>query len=63
MLEANDSESTIRVVIQAKDGKVLDGFSSDNRATVFQYKPRQAYAKAKGGTGTGVRICGTLLDK
>ena len=62
MLEANDSESTIRVLIRDKDGKVLDGFSSDNRATVFRYRPRQNYARARGVAGKGVRICGTLLD-
>ena len=62
MLEANDSESTIRVLIRDKDGKVLDGFSSDNRATVFRYRPRQNYARATGVAGKGVRICGTLLD-
>jgi len=68
MLDARDTESTIRVLIRDKDGKVLDAFSSDNRAELFGYKARPAHAKprqtyaAKGGSGNGFRICGTLLD-
>ena len=48
MLEANDSESTIRVLIRDKDGKVLDGFSSDNRATVFRYMTEAELCQNKG---------------
>jgi hypothetical protein len=60
MMEGSSKQNTIRVLMRDKDGKVLDGFSSDNRASVFRYK--RGHKKAAVGTGIGVRICGTLLD-